>query len=240
MKLPKMILFDYGQTLVNETWLGGEVGTAAVMKYATKNKYNLTPAQVQAEADAINKELGRFDPTKRHLAWIEVPNSMFSPYLYESMGIEIPLSHKERDKVFWNAADPGKPTEGIAEFLNFLKEKGIRTGVISNITYCSEAVNERINTMVPNHKFEFILATSDYIYRKPHRRIFQLALEKADLKPEDVWYIGDNYECDVKGAAGVGMFPVWYQGAIDLPHKDDENVLTIKSWEELMKIINEM
>lgn len=240
MKLPKMILFDYGQTLVNETWLGGEVGTAAVMKYAAKNKYNLTPAQVQAEADAINKELGRFDPTKRHLAWIEVPNSMFSPYLYESMGIEIPLSHKERDKVFWNAAAPGKPAEGIAEFLNFLKEKGIRTGVISNITYCSEAVNERINTMVPNHNFEFILATSDYIYRKPHRRIFQLALEKADLKPEDVWYIGDNYECDVKGAAGVGMFPVWYQGAIDLPHKDDENVLIIKSWEELMKIINEM
>lgn len=240
MKLPQMILFDYGQTLVNETWLGGGVGTAAVMEYATKNKHNLTPAQVQAEADVINKELGRFDPTKRHLAWIEVPNCMFSPYLYESMGIEIPLSHKERDMVFWNATAPGKPTEGIEDFLDFLREKGIRTGVISNITYCSEAVNERINTMVPNHNFEFIIATSDYIYRKPHRRIFQLALEKADLKPEDVWYIGDNYECDVKGAAGVGMFPVWYQGAIDLPYKDDEAVLTVKSWHELMKIINEI
>ena len=240
MKLPQMILFDYGQTLVNETWLGGGVGTAAVMEYATKNMHNLTPAQVQAEADVINKELGRFDPTKRHLAWIEVPNCMFSPYLYESMGIEIPLSHKERDVVFWNATAPGKPTEGIEDFLDFLREKGIRTGVISNITYCSEAVNERINTMVPNHNFEFIIATSDYIYRKPHRRIFQLALEKADLKPEDVWYIGDNYECDVKGAVGVGMFPVWYKGAIDLPYKDDEAVLTVKSWHELMKIINEI
>lgn len=238
MDLPKMILFDYGQTLVNETWLGGEVGTAAVMEYATKNKYNLTPAQVQAEADAINKELGRFDPAKRHLAWVEVPNCMFSPYLYESLGIEISLSHKERDLVFWNAVALRKPTEGIAEFLDFLKEKDIRTGVISNITYCSEAVNERINTMVPNNEFEFIIATSDYVYRKPHARIFKLALEKADLKPEDVWYIGDNYECDLKGAAGVGMFPVWYQGAIKLPYKDDEKVLTIKSWKELMSIIN--
>jgi putative hydrolase of the HAD superfamily len=142
--------------------------------------------------------------------------------------------------VFWNAAAPGKPTEGIAEFLDFLKEKSIRTGVISNITYCSEAVNERINNMVPNNTFEFIIATSDYIYRKPHSRIFKLALEKADLKPEEVWYIGDNYECDVKGAAGVGMFPVWYQGAIDLPYKDDEAVLAIKSWQDLMKTINEI
>ncbi len=38
-----------------------------------------------------------------------------------------------------------------------------------------------------------------YMFRKPNRRIFDLALEKAGLNPEEVWYIGDDYECDVKG-----------------------------------------
>ncbi len=75
---------------------------------------------------------------------------MFSPYLYESLGIELSLSHKERDKVFWDAASPGTPTEGILEFLDFLKKQGIRTGVISNITFCGEAVKERIDRCINN------------------------------------------------------------------------------------------
>lgn len=47
----------------------------------------------------------------------------------------ISLSAEEMDSVFWDAAAPGVPTEGIGEFLTFLKENKIRTGVISNISY---------------------------------------------------------------------------------------------------------
>lgn len=237
MILPKMILFDYGQTLLNEARFDGEKGTAAVLKHATKNKYNLTAAQVQERANVINKELGRFDPVQRHSMEVEIPNSMFSPYLYESLGIEIPLSNQERDTIFWDAAAPGVPTEGIEDFMAFLKEQGIRTGVISNITYCPEAVKARIDRMIPDHEFEFIIATSGYLFRKPNRHIFELALEKADLKPEEVWYIGDNYTCDVKGARSAGIFPVWYIGAIDLPYEEKEDVLTVRSWAELRDLM---
>lgn len=45
MKLSQMVLFDYGQTLVNEQKFDGVKGTEAVFKYATKNKYNLTAEQ---------------------------------------------------------------------------------------------------------------------------------------------------------------------------------------------------
>lgn len=58
MQRPKMILLDYGQTLVNEAAFDGVKGTEAVLKYAVKNKYHLSAAQVQAEAEKINKELG--------------------------------------------------------------------------------------------------------------------------------------------------------------------------------------
>lgn len=130
MKTPKMILFDFGQTLAAQQKFDGVKGTEAVLQYATKNKYHLTAEQVQAKANEINQELGRFDPEKRHLFEIEVPNIMFAPYLYESLGIEIGLSSSEIDTVFWNAASPEAPTEGIKDFLVYLKEKGIRTGVI--------------------------------------------------------------------------------------------------------------
>lgn len=96
---PKMILFDYGQTLGNEKFKGVR-GTEAVLKYATENKYGLTAEQVQKEAEAINQELGRFDPAKRHLNTVELPNYMFTNYLYETVGIKLSLTPAEIDQVF--------------------------------------------------------------------------------------------------------------------------------------------
>ena len=128
----------------------------------------------------------------------EIPNTMFTPYLYESQGIEIALSNSEIDTVFWNAAAPGVPTEGIKDFLEYLKSKGIRTGVISNIAYDPSVVAERINRLLP----------------------------------DEVWYIGDQYECDVKGSLNAGLLPVWYIGAID-SYTEDKNILTVTDWNEL-------
>ena len=193
----------------------------------------MSAEQVQAKADEINREFGRFNPEKRHLFQIEIPNTMFTPYLYESQGIEIALSNSEIDTVFWDAAAPGTPTEGIEVFWEYLKNKDIRTGVISNICYDFSVFAERINRLLPENAFEFIITSSNYIFRKPNKRIFDLALEKAGLEPDEVWYIGDQYECDVKGALNAGLFPVWYIGAIDLPYTEDTNILTVKTWNEI-------
>ncbi|MCI8748735.1 MAG: HAD-IA family hydrolase [Lachnospiraceae bacterium] len=238
MKIPKMILFDYGQTLIAEQRFDGIKGTEAVLKHATRNKYNLTAEQIQERANELNKEFGRYDPEKKHLLQIEIPNTMFTPYLYDSLGIEIALSNAEIDTVFWDAAAPGVPTEGIENFLEYLKNKGIRTGVISNIAYAQSVVAGRINRMLPGNSFEFIITSSNYIFRKPSKRIFDLALEKSGLNPDETWYIGDQYECDIKGALNAGIFPVWYIGAIDLPYKDDKNILTVKTWDKLMEIMS--
>lgn len=239
MTLPKMILFDYGQTLIAEQKFDGVKGTDAVLQHAVRNKYHLSAEQVQAKANEINREFGRFDPEKRHLFQIEIPNTMFTPYLYESQGIEIALSNAEIDTVFWDAAAPGVPTEGIEDFLQYLQKKGIRTGVISNIAYDPAVVAERIHRLLPENTFEFVITSSNYMFRKPNKRIFDLALEKAGLQPDEVWYIGDQYECDIKGSLNAGLFPVWYIGAVDLPFQEDKKILTVTDWEELKQRMEE-
>ncbi len=60
-----------------------------------------------------------------------------------------------------------------------------------------------------------------------------MALEKAQLQPEDVWYIGAQYECDVKGSLNAGLLPVWYIGAIDLPYTEDRNIMTMSIRSEM-------
>ena len=76
---------------------------------------------------------------------------------------------------------------------------------------------ERINRLLPKNNFEFIITSSNYIFRKPHKRLFDLALEKAGLRPEEVWYIG----------------------AIDLPYYEDKSILTITAWDELIRKMEE-
>ncbi len=241
MNRPKMILFDYGQTLIDQGRFDGVKGTAAVLEYAVRNKYHRTAEEVQAAAEEVNEFLGRKKREKRHLVQVEVPNRMFTSYLYESQGIELPLSPEEVDRVFWDGATPGRrATEGIGDFLDFLREQGIRTGVVSNLAFCGKALKDRIDDMVPGHRFEFILATSEYLFRKPNRRIFDLALERAGLSAEEVWYVGDDYECDVLGARNAGIYPVWYLGAIDVPYTRQEGVLMVENWGELKGVLQEV
>ena len=82
MKRPEMIIFDYGQTLAAEEPFDGIKGTTAVMQHAIVNQYNLTPEQVQAEANVLNTELRRFDPVVQAQNTVEIPSHMFAGYLY--------------------------------------------------------------------------------------------------------------------------------------------------------------
>ncbi len=50
---------------------------------------------------------------------------------------------------------------------------------------------------------------------------------------EEVWYVGDQYQCDIVGAKEAGLFPVWYIGAIDMKYEPREDVVTVKDWKEL-------
>lgn len=121
--------------------------------------------------------------------------------------------------------------------MTFLYQNGFRTGVISNISFAGKVVENRINELIPTNHFEFVIASSEYLYRKPNRRIFELALEKAELSASEVWYIGDQYECDIVGARNAGLFPVWYIGAADMRLPEDNDVCKVSHWKELQELL---
>lgn len=240
MKKPKMIIFDYGQTLVNETSFDVLEGTKAVLSEASNNPNNIPVEVVQNLATDLNKDIGRYGSEFEKHSLLEVHNRIFQRYLYEYFDIELTKSPEEVERIFKNAALTMEPTKGIKVFLQYLKNSGIRTSVISNTSFSENILQENIKECIPSHSFDFIIASSEYIFRKPHKRIFELALRKAKLESSDVWYCGDNAVCDVDGASDCGIFPVWYKGAI---HDNNKSVpkkkwLEISDWNELIDIIN--
>lgn len=238
---PKMIVFDYGQTLVHEEQFNGVAGTKAVLDNCVLNPNNITAEEIQVLAVELNNDIGRYNPKSGHLCLTEVHNHPFQNYLYEYFGLKRIVSQIELETVFWNGASPGRPTEHIIEFLLYLKEKNIRSAVISNISFSGQVLENRINSLLPQNKFEFIIASSEYVFRKPHKRIFEIAVKKAQLEPCEIWYCGDNGICDVDGAKAAGLFPVWYKGAYEGHNFTPQNEsLVIYDWRELVEFLESL
>ena len=238
---PKMIIFDYGQTLIQEERFDGIAGTKAVLEKCVENPNGITAEEVQEFANELNKDIGRYDPETRSSFLLEVHNHPFQNYLYDYFGLKRITSPLELETVFWDSASPGKPTEHIKEFLAYLESRNIRSAAISNIAMSGQALENRIKALLPANSFEFIIASSEYVFRKPHRRIFEIAAKKAQLEASDFWYCGDDVVCDVDGAKAAGLFSIWYKGAYEgkeLTPKDE--YLTILDWIELKEKLDEL
>ena len=233
MTLPKMILFDYGGTLMDEPSWNGLPGTRALLRYAVKNPRGLTAEEVSGFADELFDSVGR-------AAWNidrELHEWQFDRLLYGLLQIEFSISAEEQERVFC-AATCTEPMPHIEELLAYLAGQGIRMGVVSNIMFSAGQLRERIARHLPLEQFEFTIASSEFGVRKPDPLIFQLALGKADLSPEDVWFCGDHPRCDVEGAHAAGMRPVWYCGAPEKPPACPH--LHIQDWRELIQILKDI
>jgi putative hydrolase of the HAD superfamily len=238
MKIPKMIIFDYGHTLVHEEKWNGAAGERAVLEYSVSNKNNLTAEQISCFADKIYSDIANMRMN------IEFHQHKFQKLVYEHLQIEIDLSPERLEEIYWDNAAPANAMPYIAETLDFLFDNNIRTGVISNISFSGGALHNRIKKVLPNNNFEFIIASSEYIFRKPEKTIFDIALIKANLKAKDVWYCGDSIDFDVIGASQAGIFPVLYESEIECWYRERGNqcvpdceYLHIKDWRELIDII---
>ena len=115
---------------------------------------------------------------------------------------------KGLDKLFavtqknWILEDDALPT------LRKLESDGYRMGLISNAGD-DQDVQQLARQFGIEKYFDFILTSAACSYRKPHRRIFELALSNWYFLPSEAVMVGDNLDADVRGAQSVGLFAIW-------------------------------
>lgn len=120
--------------------------------------------------------------------------------------------------------------------LEALKARGLIVGAVSNWVW---NLPELLHALDIVGSFDFIAASARIGYEKPHRRIFEWALERAGVTPEVVIHVGDHIDADVEGARAVGISAVLIDrferhADADLP----EGVPRISSLEELIPIVD--
>ncbi len=96
MNYPKMIIFDYGHTLLYEPdWNTGR-GNEALLKYAVKNPNNCTVEDITKGAELIFGE----HVAKVRKQGYDISGQIANRTLYDYLGIEFSLSPVEMENVF--------------------------------------------------------------------------------------------------------------------------------------------
>ena len=233
MTRPEMLLFDYGGTLLLEPDLDFERGGRALFAHVAGNPLGRTPEEL-ARFDTVH--FASFAPARA--AGFEAHEHQLLRYTCEANRIALDVGWDAAEDILWDASSPMTDacrTPHVQEALAFCEREGLRTGVVSNITWSGRALRRRLDRLLPENRFAFVVASSEYGVRKPDRRLFDLALSLAGLRADRVWFIGDTFSADVLGAAGAGVFPVLYRSAREgapFPYA------RIAGWEELPALLS--
>jgi HAD superfamily hydrolase (TIGR01549 family) len=92
--------------------------------------------------------------------------------------------------------------------LKKLETDGYRMGLISNAGD-DQDVQQLARRFGIAQYFDFILTSAACSYRKPHRRIFELALSNWYFLPSEAVMVGDNLDADIRGAQSIGLYAIW-------------------------------
>jgi len=103
---------------------------------------------------------------------------------------------------FRNIRTWSKVLPGTLPTLSRLKAAGYYLAVISNSDGTVEGELQRAGL---TEYLEFVIDSAVVGVEKPHPEIFQLALERAGVEPQQALYVGDTYATDVGGAKFAGL-----------------------------------
>jgi len=92
----------------------------------------------------------------------------------------------------------------VIDAIERLRARKIRIGVLSNATSALVGFLEEIGLL---KYFDFTIVSAIVGTKKPDRRIFERALERAGVEAADAAHVGDMYLEDILGARNVGVRP---------------------------------
>ncbi len=93
------------------------------------------------------------------------------------------------------------------EVLEFIKSKGLKTGIITNGS--DEMQQKKIDMLGIRKYFDAIIISGNVGSEKPDSLPFIKACEALKESPENLLYVGDNPINDVEGSRNAGFVPVW-------------------------------
>jgi putative hydrolase of the HAD superfamily len=204
----KAAIFDLGQTLIEyyDDWEGPEAQAIG----------RLYKAFAGAGADAEEQEFFNYvqglletGRKKKVQDMVEIPLEK----VLESVLVRYGLDEeeellKEGCEIFYGVLlERRKLIPGAYEALERIRDRGYNVGLISDVAWglpseypMRDLCHFKLDTL-----FDDLVFSTDVGLRKPHPRMFKLALYNLGADANESFYVGNSLRADIKGALGVGM-----------------------------------
>ncbi len=137
-----------------------------------------------------------------------------------------------------------KIREDAPVVLRSLRELRLRLGIVSNspINFLDRVLG-RAGIL---GMFDTIVVSCDVGYRKPHPKIYEIALSRLGVAASETIFVGDVPEIDIAGARSLGMITVLieepepYMRGRTIPGPKAEPDYVIRTLSELIEIVTRL
>lgn len=194
----KAVIFDLDNTLYAYDPLDAEARER--VQGLTCKKLGIT-AQQYEEAYLFGR-----NETKRQLGDVGASHNrmLYCQKTLEYLGVNpIPLSLQMYETYWGTFLDKMTLFDGAREFLDQLKERGIRMMICTDLT--AHIQHRKIQALGIAQDICCLVTSEEAGREKPAPEMFELCLKKLGLSAREVCYIGDSPKKDVEGARSAGM-----------------------------------
>ena len=113
----------------------------------------------------------------------------------------------------------------IKETLTKLKNSGLKLGIVSNTFVSGDSLEKHMEQVGILNFFEPRMYSYQFDFRKPDARIFRIAAERIGEAAENILFVGDRINMDIRPAIKIGM-----QAALKTAHTNKGKKIPEAAW----------
>lgn len=238
----KAVVFDLGHTLIDyySNWENPELrAVERAYKLATDNGCEAEPDKFQSDLKKMLVE-GR---ARKEKELVEIPLYQVLDTIFQRYGCEVTdeMLIEGMDIFYGVLVEERRLVPGTIGMLEMVKAKGYAIGLVSDVAWGlpSEYPQRDMEYFHITDYFDDMVFSTDVGLRKPHPKMFKVALSNLGADAGRSIFVGNSLQCDVKGALGVGMTAVLKSS--DYYQPDDSIVpdANVDQWSDLVEILDE-
>lgn len=233
MKKPKVIVMDMGGTLLDSSDVNFELGVKHI--YDNYCIHDISYEEVLEDYKLIC-DIG-FKKRDNDNFELNFHNAL--NYIDMTVGLNKEVDYYQIEKEFVDITMPRILVAGVDTFLEVTKKLQIPVYVLSNSCFSSEELKHELKEFKIENYFEDVLSSGDYLMRKPSEIFYRLIIKiikrkYPNISLNDIWYIGNDYRCDVSGASSAGLTSVWLN-RLNQKNFNNLNIIEVNSYFELIE-----